>query len=132
MRTKIPASCAAIALLISANAFAANVTITERLIKSLPLDAADSVWIDNPVGNIEVVGSDTPGLVATVMKTTTGVDQAALKEGSEQTVVEHPFDLHQNAPYFPLVSAGHWRAGGSIESRIAFWKRSPFTMKLAA
>ena len=57
MRSKIPAGCAAIALLIAANAFAANVTSTERVVKQLSLDAADSLWIDNPVGNIEIVGS---------------------------------------------------------------------------
>jgi len=120
MRTKTPLSCAAIALLISANAFAANVTITERLIKSLPLDVGDSVWIDNPVGNIEVVGSDTPGLVATVMRTITGVDQAALKEGSEQTVVSFEGDRNVRLirTILPHVHSDKWTSSVSYTLRV--------------
>jgi Putative adhesin len=120
MRSKIPVGCAAIALLISANAFAANVTITERFVKELQLDSADSVWIDNPVGNIEVVGSESPGLFATVMKTTTGVDQAALKEGSDQTVVSFEGDRNVRLirTILPRTHGDKWTSTVSYTLRV--------------
>ena len=120
MRRTIPLSCAAIALLISANAFAANVSLTERLVKELPLGAADSVWIDNPVGNIEVVGSEVPGLLATVVKTTTAVDQAALKEGSDQTVVSFEGDRNVRLirTILPRVHSDRWTSSVSYTLRV--------------
>jgi len=66
------------ALLVSASAFAGNLTVTEKLVKELP-DSPDSVWISNPVGDVEIVGSDSPGLLATVYKTTTAPDRPSLK-----------------------------------------------------
>jgi DUF4097 and DUF4098 domain-containing protein YvlB len=120
MRRTIPLSCAAIALLISANAFAANVSFTERLVKELPLGAADSVWIDNPVGNIEIVGSELPGLIATYVKTTTAVDQAALKEGNDQTVVSFEGDRNVRLirTILPRVHSDKWTSNVSYTLRV--------------
>ena len=120
MKRTIPLSCAAIALLISASAFAANVTITERLVKELPLDSADQVWIDNPIGNIDIVGSDVPGLLATVLKTTTAVDQAALKEGSDQTVVSFEGDRNVRLirTILPRVHSDKWTSSVTYTLRV--------------
>jgi len=80
------------ALLIAANTFAGNPSMTERLVKEVPLGMGGTFWIDNPIGSIEIVGSDSPNVLATVIKTTTGADRAALAEGREQTVVSFEGD----------------------------------------
>jgi len=92
MRTRIPVYCAAITLLIAANGFAGNPTMTERLVKDIPLEVGGTLWIDNPVGSIDIVGGDTPNMVARVTKTTTGADAAALAEAREQTVISFEGD----------------------------------------
>ena len=119
-RSTTPVFCAAIAVLIAANAFGANVTVTERLVKELPLDAADSVWIDNPVGTIDIVGSDAPGLVATVLKTTTGADRAALQEGRDGTVVSFEGDrnIRLIRTILPAVRKGQWTSSVSYTLRV--------------
>jgi hypothetical protein len=86
----------------------------------LPLGAADSVWIDNPVGNIEIVGSEVPGLLATVVKTTTALDQAALKEGSDQTVVSFEGDRNVRLirTILPRVHSDRWTSNVSYTLRV--------------
>ncbi|HEY8850111.1 MAG TPA: hypothetical protein VIO12_12500, partial [Thermoanaerobaculia bacterium] len=56
-------------LLVASNALAAGLTKTERITKERPLYISGSIWIDNPVGSIEIVGSDEPGASITVVKT---------------------------------------------------------------
>src|SRR5438105_15109188 len=94
IRSKTPALCAAIALLMSANAFAENRISTEKIEKLFPAESADSVWSDNPFGNIEVVGSDSPGLAITAIKTATAPDRAWLKDGSARAVVSCAADCN--------------------------------------
>ena len=108
------------ALLIPAAALAANVTITERLVKELPMDSADSLWIDNPMGNIDIVGSEAPNLLAAVLKTTTGVDEAALKEGSEQTVVSFEGDrkVRLIRTILPRVRSDRWTSNVTYTIRV--------------
>jgi DUF4097 and DUF4098 domain-containing protein YvlB len=74
-------------LLISswASVYAANPTLTEKFVKEVTLDIGGEFWVDNPIGNIEIIGVDKPGLVVTAVKTIVGVDQAALKDAREQT-----------------------------------------------
>lgn len=66
-------------------AFAKNVAAAERFTKEFPLDIGGEFWIDNPVGNIEIIGQDKPGCFVTSLKNTEGVDKDALKEASEET-----------------------------------------------
>ena len=120
MRTKTLLTCAAFALLIPASSFAGAMTITERLVKELPMDSADSLWLDNPVGNIDIVGSEAPNLLATVLKSTTGVDDAALKEGSEQTVVSFEGDkkVRLIRTILPRVRSDRWTSSVSYTIRV--------------
>ena len=64
MRLRIAFSCVA-AVFLASNAVAAGVTLTDRISKEIPLYIAGSFWIDNPVGSIEIYGSDLPGAVVT-------------------------------------------------------------------
>ena len=120
IRSKTPALCAAIALLMSANAFAENLISTEKIEKLFPAESADSVWIDNPFGNIEVVGSDSPGLAITAIKTVTGPDRASLKDGSEQTVVSFEGDRNVRLirTILPRVHNGPWTSSVSYTLRV--------------
>lgn len=120
MRVRIPIYCAAIALLATANAFAGNLSVTERLVQELPLEVGGSLGIDNPIGSIEVVGTDSPGLVATVFKTTTAVDRAALNEGREQTVVSFEGDRNVRLIHtiLPAVRSGRWNSSVSYILRV--------------
>ena len=73
---------AAVTLLSSSSwvsVYAANPTITERFVKDVSLDIGGEFWIDNPIGNIDIIGVDGPGLSVTAVKTIVGIDQAALK-----------------------------------------------------
>ena len=119
IRSKTPALCAAIALLMSANAFAENLISTEKIEKLFPAESADSVWIDNPFGNIEVVGSDSPGLAITAIKTVTGPDRGSLKDGSEQTDVSFEGDRNVRLirTILPRVHNGPWTS--SVSPRCA-------------
>src|SRR5258708_17087723 len=65
--------------------YAANPTMTERFVKEVTLDIGAEFWVDNPIGNIEIVGVDAPGLVVTAVNTIVGIDQAALQDAREQT-----------------------------------------------
>jgi DUF4097 and DUF4098 domain-containing protein YvlB len=78
----------AVALLtfaLSASAWAANVTSTEKFVKEFSLDIGGEFFLENPVGNVEIVGTEQPGLYVTAVKTVTGTDPAALKDARDQT-----------------------------------------------
>ncbi len=120
MRLRIAIDCAAIALLFAASSVARNVTVTDRLTKELPLEIAGSFWIDNPVGSIEIVGADGPGLTVTLVKTITAVDRQALKEGREQTGVS--FEGDQNVrlirTILPPMRGDRWNCTVSYSVRV--------------
>jgi DUF4097 and DUF4098 domain-containing protein YvlB len=74
-----------VASIAATSAMAANFSITERFSFEYPLDADGAVWIDNPFGNVEVIGTDTNSVAVNVVKLTRGVDQAALLQGRTLT-----------------------------------------------
>lgn len=58
---------------------------TEKFTTEYALDRDGSVWIDNPFGNIEIVGTDAAAVSVTVIKVTRGVDAGALRAGRTLT-----------------------------------------------
>jgi len=78
---------AAIAILASGSLYAAAVSHTERFVRDFPMEIGGSLWIDNPVGNVDVVGSDLPGVSVQVVKAVMAPDSTSLKEGREQTQI---------------------------------------------
>jgi len=87
MRSRAFICSAAGVLLIAANAFAAKSSSTDRFTRELPLEIGGTLWVDNPIGNIEIIGVDKPGMSVAVSRTVTGDDRTALAEGREQTVI---------------------------------------------
>lgn len=85
MTRNSPHLIAAVALLCATAAFAANFGTTEKYLKEFRLEPDGTLWIDNPIGNIEVIGTDAAGVSLYAQKLLTGLDQAALRDAREQT-----------------------------------------------
>src|ERR1700753_2351008 len=99
---------------------ASTLVSKDEFVKQFPLDVGGSFWIDNPFGNIEIVGVESSGLVVTVQKITRGVDQAALKEGREQTQVLLEGDNHVRSirTIVPSVRTPRWSSEVSYIIRV--------------
>src|SRR6266852_563306 len=54
---------------------------------SLPIDAEGSLWIENPIGNIDVIGTDSDVVSFVAQKVVHGIDDAAIAEAREQTQI---------------------------------------------
>ncbi|HJT17219.1 MAG TPA: DUF4097 family beta strand repeat-containing protein [Thermoanaerobaculia bacterium] len=135
-RSNIPVAGAAFALLIAANAFGAfapKVTKSVSIHKEMPLDVIDSLWVDNPFGNVEVVGSDSPGLVANIVTTVTADDASALKEGFDNTVVSFEGDRNVRLirTVLPRISSEHWTSSVSYTLRVPRTVHVKIASKLA-
>lgn len=80
---------AAVALLLAgaSSIHAATFTTTDQFARDFPFSVAGSLVVENPFGNVEVLGSDEPGLSVTYQKVTRSADKAALTEGREQVKV---------------------------------------------
>lgn len=83
MKTRVLS--AAIVLLTCGSAFAAVVSRTFSSDQPLALSANGTFLLENPVGNIVIVGKDTPNIEATLYKTIEGPDKEAVEEGRRQT-----------------------------------------------
>lgn len=94
--TRLPhLSAAAIALLFASAALAQSqgpVQAIDRVTKELPIDVVGSLWIDNPIGNIEVAGTPLGNVIVTATRTVIGADKDALEEGREQTQIRFEGD----------------------------------------
>ena len=77
----------AIALLACATLAAAPLSHTERFVRDFPMEIGGSLWIENPIGNVDVVGSDQLGISVSVVKIVAAPEAASLKEGREQTQI---------------------------------------------
>lgn len=120
MRPRISIVCAAVVLLIAANAVAANIVVTERLQREITLALAGSLWVDNPFGSIEVIGGDGNSASLTVVKTTTGIDRAAVNEGREQTIigVEGDQNVRLIRTILPPIQPERWSSSVSYTLRV--------------
>ncbi|HLJ74612.1 MAG TPA: DUF4097 family beta strand repeat-containing protein, partial [Thermoanaerobaculia bacterium] len=132
-RSTIPVLGAAVALLFAANAFAGKITRSETLHKDLPLDVIDSLWVDNPLGSVEVIGTDTPGLVATIVRTVTADDASSLKEGFDDTVVSFEGDRNVRLvrTILPRTAHEHWTSTVSYSLRVPRTVHVKIASKLA-
>ena len=77
----------AIALLVSGALIAAPLSHTERFVRDFPMEAGAALWVENPIGNVDVVGSDQHGVSISVVKVVGAPDSDSLKEGREQTQI---------------------------------------------
>lgn len=109
------------ALLLSAivprGAFAKNVSATDRYTKEFPLDVGGEFWIDNPVGNIEIVGQDAPGCFVTSSKVMSALDDGAMKEARDLTQLRQKGDQRIQLLQ-TLVPAVHPRWTSSVHYQV--------------
>lgn len=124
MRSRLSIVCAAVGLSIAVNAAAANVSVSDTITKNLPLEIGGSFWIDNPVGDIEIVGTGKSGVSVTATRTIIAVDRDALKEGQEQTVISFEGDRNVRLirTIIPVVRTSEWG------SRVSYIVRVPRTV----
>jgi DUF4097 and DUF4098 domain-containing protein YvlB len=90
MRSTIRLSIAAVALLSVTQLFGATfpmLTATNRVVRELPIDPSGSVWIDNPFGNVDVIGGEGKLVSITVDRTITAPDAASMKEAADNVVM---------------------------------------------
>lgn len=118
---KIRINLAVLVLLVSIPAFAGNVTVVDRFARDFPVDALGSLWIDNPFGSIEVVGTDQSSVINTaVQRTVTGVDQAALREGREavQMAFEGDNNVRLIRTVIPQMHSSRWSVSVTYVIRV--------------
>ncbi len=91
-----PTSFLAVFLLLALPLGAANLTFVDRpFSKTLPIDVAGTLWIDNPFGTIEISGVDGANATITAVRTTIAVDRDSMAEARENTVLSFEGDTHQ-------------------------------------
>lgn len=87
MRSPIRLSIAALALLSATQIFGASFATSSRVVREFPIDPSGSVWIDNSMGSIDVIGGEGNVVSVTVDRVITGIDSMALKEAADNVVV---------------------------------------------
>ncbi len=87
-----------------------QVASTERTTRELPIYLGGSFALENPVGDIDIVGTDDTKVVFTAEKNVRAVDKASLAEGNEQTQVALGGDarLRVIRTLIPAVHSGRW------------------------
>lgn len=77
----------AVVLLLGFPAFAQGVKKSYRGQQTFTLSPGGSLMIENPVGNVEIIGTDAPNVRATIVTIIRGVSETAVQEGRQQTGV---------------------------------------------
>lgn len=65
----------------------AKVSKNERYDKTFDLGAGGTFVIENPIGNIDIIGSDAPNASVVALKNVVGVDNDAVDDGLKQTAL---------------------------------------------
>ncbi len=99
------------AALVAAAAFAKDVVKTERVQREVSIYLGGTFLLDNAIGDIEIVGTDRSNITVTAVRTVTGVDNAAVTEGREQTrILFGGDDRMRVVQSFVPVHAPRWMA----------------------
>src|SRR5204863_9860421 len=76
----------AVALFASMEARAATPQI-EQFTRELPIEAAGTVWLNNPYGSIDVTGTDEDKITITVQRQITALDEQSLADARRAVVI---------------------------------------------
>jgi DUF4097 and DUF4098 domain-containing protein YvlB len=76
----------AVALFASIEALAATPQV-EQFSRQLPIDATGTIWLNNPYGSIDVVGTDDDKFTISVQRQITAMDEQSLKEAREAVII---------------------------------------------
>ena len=98
----------------------AGVTATETFIQEFSLGIGGSFWLDDPLGNVEIIGVDGPGMIVTAVKITNGTDKGSVDEGRKLTQVSVGGDAGQREvrTISPEVSHPRWISYVSYSIRV--------------
>lgn len=80
------------ALLPATQLLATTFAPSNRIVREFAIEQAGSVWIDNPFGNIDVIGGDGTVISVTAERSIVASDPAALKEAADAVVVSFEGD----------------------------------------
>jgi DUF4097 and DUF4098 domain-containing protein YvlB len=92
MRPRIRIFIAALALLSATQLFGGSFVASNRIVREFPIDLAGSVWIDNPFGNIDVIGGDGNLVSVTAERVITAPDAASMKEAADNVAMSFEGD----------------------------------------
>ena len=124
---------AALVVLAAWNAAAANQTASEKIVRDIPLGISASLFVDNPAGSIDVVGTDVPNVSLTAIKTITAVDKAALQEGLDATQISiegNPTTCLVRT-VVPAARSPRWSASVAYTLRLPRWVHIQIVSKSA-
>jgi DUF4097 and DUF4098 domain-containing protein YvlB len=101
-----------IAALVAATAAADAATMRKnyRVEEQFSLRAGGALVVENPVGNIEIIGGDYTMVDTVAMKTVIGVNEAALEEGRQNTALIVGGDDRTRVlrAAIPMLPSGNW------------------------
>src|SRR5204863_1728475 len=83
---------ALIALSAAAEAFGSGLVQAEGWTRELPVDPTGTVWLNNPYGSIDVIGTDDNKITVIVQRVVTAMDEQAMKDGRELCVTSFEGD----------------------------------------
>jgi DUF4097 and DUF4098 domain-containing protein YvlB len=113
-------SFAVVVALLAVGPARAGVTATETFVQEFPLDIGGSFWLNDPLGNVEIIGVDGPGMIVTAVKITNGSDKGSIDEGRRLTQVIVSGDSRQREirTVSPDVSHPRWISYVSYSIRV--------------
>ncbi len=99
---------------------AAQVTSNQRISKELPMYIGGSFVLDNPFGDVTVIGTDDTKVLVIAEKTVSALDKDALAEGVDQTELVVAGDGRRRVvkTLIPAVHSGSWTSGVKYTVRV--------------
>ncbi len=96
------------------------VRLTENFVQEYPLDITGSLYVENPVGDVEVIGTDVPGMQMSFTKVTNGIDRGAVKDAHDLVRVEVAGDGRDRAvrTVMPMIRSPRWSSSVSFQIRV--------------
>src|SRR5947207_14992299 len=75
----------AAALFASIGAYAAN-PVVDQMTKELPIEPTATLWLNNPYGSIDVIGTDDDKMSITIQRQITASDDASLRDAKTAVI----------------------------------------------
>jgi DUF4097 and DUF4098 domain-containing protein YvlB len=114
-------TAAAILILCASTAWAAPVSSNEKVVRELPILIGGTLILDNPVGDIDITGTDDTKVTMTVEKYVRAADAESLAEGKDQTqlaLLGGDRRLVQVKTLVPPIHSGRWNSGMNYVVRV--------------
>jgi hypothetical protein len=101
----------AVALFASIGAYAAT-PVVDQITKDLAIEPSATVWLNNPYGSIDVIGTDDDKMSITIQRQITASDEASLRDAKAAIVFSFEGDQRVRVikTRFPAPHDPHWVA----------------------